>query len=864
MKPYFLSTVTMTKKFLEYSLNLKYLNTMKKLYFSLSLGCFAVMGAMAQSTTPPPAGSRVTVKGTSSSTACDGTAHFDAGTIKTWKWFKDTVVIQTNGVDLGKLCDGNYSVQFPDSAGANYITNKFAIGVVNTAGTGTVTPTGSGGTPPPAGSRVTIKGTTSATSCDGAAHFDAGSLKSWKWFHDTALVQTNGADLSQLCNGNYSVQFPDSSGANMITNKFAIGVANNPPPTGTGTGTVTPNPGSRVTFSGATSQTACDGKAHFNAGATKTWKWFKDSALVQTDGLDIAKLCVGNYSVQFLDSIGTKELVERFFIGVPNGTPTNTMTPTGNGGNGSGFGTCPGFEAHAITTNSKTAASCDGTAEIVIVKGGRAPFTFKWTGSTITTKTRTGLCPGKYEMTVVDSAGCKYTDTAYVKAGKDCSTFKAHIISKGESTAGACDGSAEAFADGGVAPFTYHWSGSNINTKVQPNLCAGMYFVKIIDANGCGSYDSTRLDKAIANIKPCQFFAVRTLVVNDTLHTTANACGGYIEAVCKGFRAPLSFMWADNASNTTPFHKGTCEGKYTVTVTDSVGCKATITTYVGVNKPQMMMPPPAPGVKPLRLFVKSMDVTNAALCNGKAKAMVEGGKAPYKFTLGASSAVGQYYVADSLCAGFYTISVMDADSASRSFVFVIGSPASTFVPPVVPFVNPVIKDTLVASAISTCTIDYDAIDSIRITNKNFVGTDTIKAIWTVYQKGGASHTVSQHYNVNSATGICKFVLDLFCTNRTSGNVKAEDYISLDLLSTGISALESAITNVYPNPFDNQITVVCDKNAGVFIVDITGRTVYSGVLNAGTSTISTDNLNAGMYFVNIKNGQKMTTKKLIKH
>ncbi len=744
---------------------------MKKLYISLSLGCFAVMGAMAQTTTPPPAGSRVTVKGTSSSTSCDGTAHFDAGAIKTWKWFKDTVVIQTNGVDLGKLCDGNYSVQFLDSAGANYITNKFAIGVVNTAGTGTVTPTGSG--------------------------------------------------------------------------------------------TVTPNSGSRVTFSGATSQTACDGKAHFNAGATKTWKWFKDSALVQTDGLDIAKLCVGNYSVQFLDSIGTKVLVERFFIGVPNGTPTNTTTPTGNGGNGSGFGTCPGFEAHAITTNSKTAASCDGAAEIVIVKGGRAPFTFKWTGSAITTKTRTGLCPGKYEMTVVDSAGCKFTDTAFVKAGKDCSTFKAHVLPKGETTVGACNGSVEAFPDGGVAPFTYHWSGSNITTKVQPNLCAGMYMVKIIDANGCGSYDSTRLDKAIANIKPCQFFAVRTLVVNDTLHTTSNACGGYIEAVCKGFRAPLSFMWADNAANTTPFHKGTCEGKYTVTVSDSVGCKATVTTYVGVNKPQVMMPPPAPGVKPLHLFVKSMDVTNAALCNGKAKAMVEGGKAPYKFTLGAVSAVGQYYVADSLCAGFYTISVMDADSASASFVFVIGSPASTFVPPASTFIPPVIKDTLVASAILTCTINYDAIDSIRITHKNFVGTDTIKAIWTVFQKVG-NHTITQNYNVKSTTGICKLVLDLFCTNRTSGNVKAEDYVSLDLLSTGISTQEMVVTNIYPNPFDNQITVVCDKSASVFIIDITGRTVYSGVLNAGLSTISTDNLNAGMYFVNIKNGQKTTAKKMIKH
>jgi Secretion system C-terminal sorting domain/SprB repeat len=786
---------------------------MKKLYFSLSLGCFAAMGAMAQSTTPgttpPAAGSRVTVKGTSSATSCDGTAHFDAGTIKTWKWFHDTALVQTDGADLGKLCDGNYSVQFPDSAGANMITNKFAIGVASGSTTGTnpppsgtgsntVTPTGSGSggtttgnTPPPAGSRVTVKGTSTATSCDGTAHFDAGTIKTWKWFHDTALVQTNGVDLSQLCDGNYSVQFPDSAGANIITNRFAIGVVNT-----AGTGTNPP----------------------------------------------------------------------------PSGTGSNTVTPTGGtatGSNGGGKGTCPNFEAHAVATNVTAAGACDGTAEVVIVKVGTAPYTYKWSNSKLTTKTLTGLCAGGFQIVVTDSVGCTYTDSVHVfpyNAAKPCANFKAHVLPHNETVPGACNGSAEGVADGGVAPFTYSWSNSNITDKVNPNLCSGKVMVKIVDAKGCVASDTAMIGAVAAvNTKPCQFFAVRTLVVNDTAHTSATACGGYVEAVCKGGRGPLKFVWADNANNTTPFHKGACEGKYTVTVSDSMGCKATITTMVGGMNHPPMVTPPAPGVKPLHLFVKSMDVTNAALCNGKAKAKVEGGKAPYKFTLGASSAAGEYYTADSLCAGFYTISVMDADSATASFVFVIGSPATTFTPPVAPFVKPVIKDTLVASAISTCTINYDVIDSIRITHKNFVGTDTIKAIWTVYQKVGGNHIISQQYHLNSATGICKLVLDLFCTNRASGNVKAEDYVSLDLLSTGINTVESVKTNVYPNPFSNQVNVVCDKNnAPVFIIDLSGRTVYEGLLNAGTTTINTDHLSSGMYFINIKNDHKMITRKLVKH
>jgi Secretion system C-terminal sorting domain len=624
-----------------------------------------------------------------------------------------------------------------------------------------------------------------------------------------------------------------------------------------GQATTPPNTG-RVSMHPITAATSCDGYANFNQGTITMWKWFHDSTLIQTGGTLLDSLCAGKYSVSYIDSLNTNHKDE-FTIGVSNTSPGG-----GSGGGSGGVGSCPGFEAHAVSTNTKSATGCDGTAEVVIVKVGTPPYSYKWGNSTNTDKTRSGLCAGGYAIMITDSAGCTYKDSVHVgafNAANPCLNFKAHVLPKDETMPGACDGSVEAIPDGGAAPYIYVWSGSNVNTRTEANLCSGMHSLKITDANGCVGHDSATVNSAGVNTKPCQYFAVRTLVVNDTSHTSANACGGYVEAICKGATGPLKYIWSDNSANKTAFHKNTCTGKYTVTVSDSLGCKAAFTAYVGVDHPPVMVQP-TPGVMPIRIYVKTMDVSNAALCNGKAHAMVEGGKAPYKIRFGKALATGKSYEMDTLCAGFYTINVMDADSATASFVFVIGSPATTFTPPTPPFVNPVIKDTLVANAIATCSIDYDAIDSIRITHKDFVGADSIKAIWTVFQTGGTNHTVTQFYHMNSAMGICKLVLDLFCTNRVSGNVKAEDY--LDLTTVGIQSVESIKTTIYPNPFSDQINVMIDKNSTVSVFDVTGRNVYNGILNAGTSTISTDHLNSGMYFINITSGQKTISKKLIKH
>ena len=55
----------------------------------------------------------------------------------------------------------------------------------------------------------------------------------------------------------------------------------------------------------------------------------------------------------------------------------------------------------------------DGVA-IVNVTGGVAPYTYTWSGTTLTDSVATGLTAGIYEVTVTDASGCVATDTVEI------------------------------------------------------------------------------------------------------------------------------------------------------------------------------------------------------------------------------------------------------------------------------------------------------------------------------------------------------------------------------------------------------------------------------------------------------------------
>ena len=81
--------------------------------------------------------------------------------------------------------------------------------------------------------------------------------------------------------------------------------------------------------------------------------------------------------------------------------------------------------------------------------------------------------------------------------------------------------------------------------------------------------------------------------------------------------------------------------------------------------------------------------------------------------------------------------------------------------------------------------------------------------------------------------------------------------------------QKTILNVYPNPAKDVVNVIFNANTNtnqISIIDITGKEVVKQQLNLGIglnkTTVSLNNLNAGVYFLSIISENKIETQKLI--
>lgn len=134
-----------------------------------------------------------------------------------------------------------------------------------------------------------------------------------------------------------------------------------------------------------------------------------------------------------------------------------------------------------------------------------------------------------------------------------------------------CNGQAWATPSNGTPPYNYLWSTSATTDSIF-NLCSGTYTVTVTDLNNCST--------------------TRTVLVNQPtpLSSSALATDDYCGAICIGTASafatgatpPYSYLWSNG--QTASYIKDLCQGTYTVTVTDSLGCTTqTQTVNVGLQ-----------------------------------------------------------------------------------------------------------------------------------------------------------------------------------------------------------------------------------------------------------------------------------------
>lgn len=210
-------------------------------------------------------------------------------------------------------------------------------------------------------------------------------------------------------------------------------------------------------------------------------------------------------------------------------------------------------------------ATCDltdGSIDITVT-GGTAPYDYEWSTNEFT-EDISGLAGGTYEVTVTDSVGCSATKRFDVKASNPLRLTFVTTPTNCDSATGTIDIS----VIGGTEPYTFTWSNGSSKEDLE-GLDEGQYTVVIEDANGC-TYTRT------ISIKK-ESFALEAEV---TKPTCFGGSGGSIslDDPISG-DPPYHYEWSNGETGSEI--GGLPAGMYSVVVTDSSGCSAQMSFYVG-------------------------------------------------------------------------------------------------------------------------------------------------------------------------------------------------------------------------------------------------------------------------------------------
>ncbi len=333
------------------------------------------------------------------------------------------------------------------------------------------------------------------------------------------------------------------------------------------------------------------------------------------------------------------------------GAGTYTVTVTGANGCSSPLstGTVTITQPAAIrdSMTSTSSISChggSGTATIGTI-GGTGPYTYTWTPGGYTTATVTGLSVGTYTINVTDVNNCPVNPLIV-----NISEPTALDITIASRTTLLCQGFgyiAAHSATGGTPPYNYVWTpsgGTSIFTTT--NLTAGTYTITATDSNGCIATASEIISYPPALLATGNLLNGVSCFGDNTGSASVTASGG----------TPVyTYSWFPNGG-TNSMASGLSAMTYTVTVTDSLGCQAT----VGVTITQ------APGMV---IKTDSIDETSFSGCNGLAAVTVVSGTPPYTYLW--SPGGESTDTIKGQCAGDYCCTITQGNGCSQTICVVV-------------------------------------------------------------------------------------------------------------------------------------------------------------------------------------------------
>ena len=320
------------------------------------------------------------------------------------------------------------------------------------------------------------------------------------------------------------------------------------------------------------------------------------------------------------------------------------------------------------------AVQCKGEATGMVVAqagGGFAPYRYEWldlsgniihlTGSTLSADTLSSLLSGSYILNLYDSENCLETYTWYIDEPNFALSIDSLVIVDSISCYGDSIGSAIMYRSGGVPAYSYLWDNGE-TTQIASQLTGGLHAVTLSDTWGCEVTDTVDIPQ-------------RSLIESDLVVNTTVSCYGASDGIAtistSGGYAPngYTYYWSQGQltdSVVFDLADSLLYGSYYVTTRDALGCEVVDSIYISEPEPLSME---ASEID----WIDCYDQPNT----GEAFATATGGTAPYSFTWGNTSLIGDTVTA--LTPGVHTVTVTDARGCTASDTVFIHIPDSLYI-----------------------------------------------------------------------------------------------------------------------------------------------------------------------------------------
>jgi hypothetical protein len=216
---------------------------------------------------------------------------------------------------------------------------------------------------------------TSVGACDGAAYLSDSTYATWTWMSGNNIIQTGGANINNLCEGNYAVNLTGSLIYADTSYYFTITANNNP----------CANFGGSITSQAASSPAFCNGMlgVALSGGTTPySYSWTGNGVSYTTS--TITGLCPNSsYTVNVVDANGCQL------------TFTGTVTDSSANNTDSLY-------IYPYPTDVSADGVCDGAVDFQT--NGAMPYQITLSNGQFTSNGAfSGLCQGIYSATIVDA-----------------------------------------------------------------------------------------------------------------------------------------------------------------------------------------------------------------------------------------------------------------------------------------------------------------------------------------------------------------------------------------------------------------------------------------------------------------------------